>query len=417
MNLQQTEDDSAEISRLRDALSSILGRMATVYGRAAKPVDREPPPRSRDTAERGLRMAEAKYRTLIELLPAVTFLATFEEGLNDAYVSPQIENLLGYSQREWLENPVLWYQRLHPDDRDRWNNEFARTVAAGEPLRSAYRFLAKNGRVVWIHTEAKIVHDESGKPVFIHGIGIDITTLKEAEQRVREYAQRLEQTNRELEQFAYVASHDLQEPLRTILSFTDLISSELQHKQDSELLRYFTRIQEAGFRMKSLIQALLEFSRVGRVDLPTHELPLEETVQEALSNLAGAIREHQAEIIVDPLPKLKIVRPYMVLLFQNLIGNALKFRGTEAPKIHISAFRTKNEWTISVSDNGLGIEPQHFKCIFEIFQRLHTQKKYSGTGVGLSICKKIIDLHGGNIWIESEPGKGSIFKFTLPIDV
>ena len=163
-------------------------------------------------------MVEAKYRTLIELLPAVTFMATFEEGLSDVYVSPQIETILGYTQKEWVENPVLWYQRLHTDDRDRWNVEFARTVAAGEPLQSAYRFLAKSGRIVWIHAQARIVRDSEGRPSFIHGIGVDITQAKEAEQRVLDYADRLQRTNKELEQFAYVASHDLQEPLRSILS-------------------------------------------------------------------------------------------------------------------------------------------------------------------------------------------------------
>lgn len=414
MSTQETQPASSEFSRLREDFTTILGRLATVYEKPSSPPAEVSTPRTPDPGERGLRMAEAKYRTLVELLPAVTFLATFEEGLNDAYVSPQIENLLGYSQREWLENPVLWYQRLHPDDRDRWNLEFSKTVAAGEPLRSAYRFLSKSGRIVWIHTEAKIVKDETGKPVFIHGIGIDITTLKETEQRVREYAARLEQTNRELEQFAYVASHDLQEPLRTILSYSDLISSELAGTDNSELGGYFKRIREAGKRMKSLIQALLEFSRLGRATLPVQELPLAETVQEALSNLAGSISENQAVVSVDDLPKVKVVRPYLVLLFQNLIGNALKFRGEDPPKVRISATAGKEEWTISVADNGMGIEPQHFQRIFEIFQRLHTQARYSGTGVGLSICKKIVDFHGGNIWVESQPGKGSTFKFTLP---
>src|ERR1700704_4274300 len=159
-------------------------------------------------------------------------MATFEEGLSDVYVSPQIESILGYTQREWGENPVLCYQRLHTDDRDRWNLEFARTVAAGDPLRSAYRFLAKNGQIVWIHAQARIVRDGQGRPSFIHGIGVDITQVKEAEQRVLDYTHRLEQTNKELEQFAYVASHDLQEPLRSILSYSLILAEEYRGRLD-----------------------------------------------------------------------------------------------------------------------------------------------------------------------------------------
>jgi PAS domain S-box-containing protein len=363
-----------------------------------------------------VRMAEAKYRRLIELLPAVTFMASFDEGLSDLYVSPQIETLLGYTQKEWLEDPVLWYQRLHPDDRARWNMEFARTVAAGEPLKAVYRFTSRDHRTVWIHCEAKIVRDEQNRPSFIHGIGVDVSPIKIAEQRVLEYSRKLEDTNRELEKFAYVASHDLQEPLRSILAYSGILTEDCAKELSPEASAYLERIVKAGERMKSLIHALLEFSRVGRDDLPFTATDFNESAREALGNLHGAAERSKAEIMVEPLPVVRAIRPYITTLFQNLVGNAIKYASDKPPKIAISGIRSNENWVFSVSDNGPGIAPQHQNRIFEIFQRLQPHSKIPGTGIGLAICKKVVDLHGGRIWVESEPGKGSTFKFAIPVE-
>ena len=165
--------------------------------------------------------------------------------------------------------------------------------------------------------------------------------------------------------------------------------------------------------MKGLIQALLEDSRLGRTDLPQEPTDLTSAAHEAIANLSAAIQENGADVIVEPLPALMTIRRYIVMLFQNLIGNAIKYRSKQPPEIHISAVRSNDVWTFSVRDNGLGIDPHHHERIFEIFQRLHTQRDYPGMGIGLSMCKKILDLHGGEIWVESEPKKGSSFKFTL----
>jgi len=364
-------------------------------------------------AEKGFRMDEARYRTLVELLPAITFMAVFEEGLSEVYVSPQIELLLGYTQREWVEDPVLWYERLHPDDRERWNEEFARTVSSAEPLRSTYRFLAHDGHTVWIHGEARIVRDAAGVPLFIHGMGFDVTKMKEAEQHVVEYAEKLKQTNSELEQFAYVASHDLQEPLRTITAYTEILATDYAAKLDAVAGKYLHRIREGAARMKTLIQGLLQFSRVGRAEAPFELTSMEEVLREALVNLDAAIQENHAQVTHDALPPLLGNRTYLIMLFQNLIANAIKFRSEQPPLIHVSAARNNDSWIFSVRDNGMGIDPQYHERIFGIFQRLHTQKKYPGTGIGLALSKKIVDLHGGAMRLESEMGKGSTFKFTL----
>jgi PAS domain S-box-containing protein len=372
------------------------------------------PADSETLAEKGYRMAEARYRTLVELLPAITFMAVFDEGLSEVYVSPQIESLLGYTQSEWLANPVLWYDRLHPGDRERWNVEFARTVAKGEPLRSTYRFLARDGHVVWIHGEARIVRDERGVPLFIHGMGFDVTKMKEAEQRVVEYADRLKQTNRELEQFAYVASHDLQEPLRTITNFSEILVADYAEKLDTTAANYLKRVVQAGQRMKILIQALLEFSRLGRGEDTVDHVSLDSVLNDALANLDAAIQESHADVTSDRLPVLPVSRTYMLVLFQNLIANAIKFRSQQPPRIHISTVRNNDMWVFAVRDNGLGIDPKYHDKVFVIFQRLHTRDQYPGAGIGLSLCKKIVELHGGQIWVESELGKGAAFKFTLP---
>lgn len=365
-------------------------------------------------AQTGLRMAEARYRTLVELLPAITFMATFDEGLSDVYVSPQIESLLGYTQKEWLEEPILWYQRLHNEDRERWNREFARTISSGEPLRSAYRVLARSGKVVWLQTEVRIARDDRNRPAFIHGIAMDVTATKEAEQRVRRYATKLEQTNKELEKFAYVASHDLQEPLRSMLSYSQILTEDYSEKLDAEGLDHLQRISAAGRRMKELIQALLQFSKLGRDELPMTAVDFNEVVVQAVSNLDATIREAGAVVTVDPLPSAPAHRSYIVALFQNLIGNALKFRSATPPRIHVSVSRADGWWEFSVRDNGIGIDSEYRERIFEVFQRLHTQAEVPGTGIGLAVCKKIMDLHKGRIWVESEPGKGSTFKFTIP---
>lgn len=361
-----------------------------------------------------MRMDEARYRMLIELLPAVTFMASFEEGLNDVYVSPQVESILGYTQQEWVEDPVLWYERLHPDDRNRWNKEFAQTVAFATTLRSAYRFLARDGRTVWLHTEARIIRDERGVPLFIQGIGVDVTKMKEAEQSTIEYADKLERTNRELEQFAYVASHDLQEPLRSITSYTQLILQEFGSSFTAETRHYFDRVVEASGRLKNLIQALLEFSRVGKGDLKLEPTRIDSILNQVIENLYAAITESNATITADPLPLIFVDRTYISMLFQNLIGNAIKFRSDRPPAIHISATHEHDCWRFSVRDNGIGIDPQYKDKIFIIFQRLHTQERYPGTGIGLAVSKKIVDLHRGKIWLESAHGEGSTFYFEIP---
>ncbi|MEZ2303524.1 MAG: ATP-binding protein [Microcoleus sp.] len=225
--------------------------------------------------------------------------------------------------------------------------------------------------------------------------------------------QELARSNAELEQFAYVASHDLQAPLATIASYAQLLEKRYQEQLDSQANKFIGNIVQGCTRMQALIDDLLEYSRVGRSQKPFKPTNCNQVLEQALANLQGVIRDTQAVVSYGELPVVNGEISQLVQLFQNLVGNAIKYRKNEPPAIYISVCKQHDHWLFSVADNGIGIARQHQERIFQIFQRLHTQKEYSGTGIGLAICQKIVELHGGRIWINSEPGQGSTFYFTL----
>jgi signal transduction histidine kinase len=225
----------------------------------------------------------------------------------------------------------------------------------------------------------------------------------------------LARSNRDLEQFAYVASHDLQEPLRMVATYTQLLAERYQGKLDSDADKYIHYAVDGALRMQKLVQDLLAFSRVGRQGIAVESTDCNAMLQESISNLEAAIRDSGAVVQHTELPLVMADRSLLVQVFQNLIGNAIKFQGSEPPLIHVSAKTMGKEWVFSVADNGIGIAAEHRENVFVIFRRLHTLAEYPGNGIGLSICKKIVEQHGGRIWVDSEPGHGSTFQFTLPI--
>ena len=256
--------------------------------------------------------------------------------------------------------------------------------------------------------------DQRGNPTGIIGYGIDITARKQAEEALRYQAAELQRSNEELQQFAYVASHDLQQPLRMVAAFVDLLARRYQGKLDSEAAEFIGYALDGARRMKALIDDLLAYSRVGTRREPFVPVDCEKVLQETLQGLRLAVEESGATITHDPLPVVHAGKLELALLLQNLLSNALKFRNAAPPRIHLSAQQRGTEWLFSVRDNGIGIDPQHAERIFIIFQRLHTREEYPGTGIGLAICKKIVDCHGGRVWVESTPGRGATFFFTLP---
>jgi light-regulated signal transduction histidine kinase (bacteriophytochrome) len=245
----------------------------------------------------------------------------------------------------------------------------------------------------------------------------EIDERLEAERALREKTDALARSNADLEQFAYVASHDLQEPLRMVSSYVQLFEKRYAGQVDEQADKYIRYAVEGAKRMQSLIAGLLEYSRVGRLDEPFGTVDTNAALDQALSNLRSAIEESHARITRGPLPTIIGNVGRIAQVFQNLIGNALKFRRTAQPAtVHVSAIPQQGEWQFSVEDNGIGIDAQYLERIFVIFQRLHTRAEYPGTGIGLSICKKVVERHGGRIWVESRVGEGSRFHFTFPRD-
>jgi len=237
---------------------------------------------------------------------------------------------------------------------------------------------------------------------------------RQAEEELARKVEELGRSNAELEQFAHIASHDLQEPLRMVASYTQLLGERYRGKLDENADKYIGYASEGAIRMQTLIQDLLAFSRVGRKDSTSRRVDCDAEMAEVMMSMHLTIQESGAKVTYAALPVVWADRSRMAQLFQNLIGNAIKFRGKDAPEISVRAEKTDSQWLFSVSDNGIGIAPQYAENIFVVFQRLHTREEYPGNGIGLAICKKIVEHHGGKIWVESEAGHGSTFKFTLP---
>jgi light-regulated signal transduction histidine kinase (bacteriophytochrome) len=235
-----------------------------------------------------------------------------------------------------------------------------------------------------------------------------------AQDDLAQKAHELARSNQELEQFAYVASHDLQEPLRMVAAYTELLAERYQGKLDAQADKYIHYAVDGARRMQTLIQDLLAFSRVGRQEMELSVVNFENVVDLAIANLQTAIVENKVVIKREALPSLAAVQSLMVQVFQNLISNAIKFRSSSTPCIEVKAEKSSGGWMFSVADNGIGMAPGYCEEIFVIFKRLHTQQEYTGNGIGLALCRKIIEWQGGKIWVTSEPGKGSIFRFTLP---
>jgi len=244
-------------------------------------------------------------------------------------------------------------------------------------------------------------------------LAIEVAERKRAEEKLKQTVAALEHSNAKLERFAYIASHDLQEPLRMVSSFTQLLEKRYKDKLDADAHDFINFAVDGARRMQNLINDLLAYSRVSPRGKPFEPTNTEEVFEAAVANLQIAIKESKSKVTHDALPSVMADEGQLVQVFQNLISNGIKFRGKEPPRVQVSAMHKEGEWVFSVKDNGIGIDPQYFDRVFIIFQRLHGHE-YPGTGAGLSIAKRIVERHGGRIWVESEPGKGSVFYFSIP---
>lgn len=331
--------------------------------------------------------------------------------------SSQSSTMLGYAEDELEPSYFTWEKLVHPEDLP-WVVEKLNAYLEDATTSYAfdYRMRTKSGEWKWIANLGKVVErDEQGQPLRMAGMNHDISDRKQAEQELQQLNTQLLRSNQELSQFAYVASHDLQEPLRKIRNFTELLAQRYQGELDEAGDRYIRYITDGAVRMQELISDLLSYSRVGRTALNIQSINLETTLQEVKSDLEIAIKDKKAVITAGTLPTVSADPTQMKQLLQNLISNAVKYCQDDVPTVRIWATQTDGTWTISVKDNGIGIDPQFSERIFVIFQRLHNKSTYSGTGIGLAICKKIVECYGGQIWVESQEGRGSTFSFTLPI--
>ena len=329
---------------------------------------------------------------------------------------------LGWSDSpEWLRGPLpaagrypVFKDQVHPDDRARFLAARDQAVASMEDSSLEFRIVRTDGAVLWVLARQKVLPDRTGRAARMLVAMIDITERKEAEAELRRAHDELARSNAELEQFAYVASHDLQEPLRMVSSYTQLLGRRYGDRFDGDAREFMAYIVDGAARMKQLIEDLLAYSRVGTRGKAFREVSVEAALRRALLNLKNAIDESSAAVSNDPLPTLPGDDTQLAQLFQNLIGNALKFRSPSVPRIHVSCTEKDAAWEFAVSDNGIGIDPQYFERIFMVFQRLHNKTEYPGTGIGLAICKKVVERHGGRIWVTSKVDEGTTFHFTLP---
>ncbi len=358
--------------------------------------------------------AVALFETLLEHAP--DGVVGIDPRGKITVVNRQTEKVFGYARDELLGKPIEVlvpdrFQEGPVEQRKKYDRSSKRRLM-GAGLELFGR--RKDGSEFPIDISLNAIETEGGmlELAFVR----DVTDRRRAEEDLANRAQELARSNAELEQFAYVASHDLQEPLRMVSSYTQLLARRYKGSLDKDADEFISYAVEGAQRMQALIQDLLTFSRVGTKGEPFEEFGATQAVEAALSNLHVAVKESQANVVVGDLPAVKADRGQFVQLFQNLIGNAIKFKGEGPPEVRVAAERRGHEWVFSVQDNGIGIDPAYLDRIFIVFQRLHTRKEYPGTGIGLAISKKIVARHGGRIWVESEEGKGSTFFFSLPVE-
>jgi PAS domain S-box-containing protein len=390
----------------------------------------------RKKAEKELEKNEKMYRLLASNIPNGAIII-FDPDLNYTIVEGQALELTGYTRQE-LEGKSIRDTARDEEDYER-AKKLCERVLQGEKIVIEQK-AGRTGR--WFSSTIIPLYNDAHTVVGGMIVAFDINDRKQAEEllaeniaelgkmnekmqmeikfrkaieeNLQEYTKELKIKNQELEQFAYVASHDLQEPLRMIASFTQLLAKRYYDKIDADANEYINFALEGTQRMQALINDLLDYSRVGRRNNPDNILNLDEVIEAVLHNLSTKIEETHALVTYDDMPVAKGDRTQTIQLFQNLVANALKFRKENVrPMIHIGIQEKDGQWQICIQDNGIGFEMEHYERIFNIFQRLHTREEFPGTGIGLALCKKIVESHGGSIWATSVPGKGSTFYFTM----
>lgn len=363
--------------------------------------------KERNQSEQALRRAESRLEQVV--VAGNVGLWDWEMKTNNVIYSDQFKRQLGYPPGQQWVNYDEWETRLHPADREAAVQRIC-DYFEGRTRNyiSTFRLRHKDGSYRWILSQGSAERDAQDKPIRLFGVHVDITERKL-------HVEALQRANSELKQFAYAASHDLQEPLRSIAGFGQLLQQKHREQLDEESRRWLEAIISGGKRLQTLIQDLLRYAVPDRETHPRQETETQSVVRDAVANLEDAIQSSKASVVFNgDLPAVRADRSQLVQLFQNLIGNAIKFRGDEPPTVHIEARRAHDQWLFSIRDNGVGIPAQQHKKIFDVFGRIHHRSGLSGNGMGLAICRRVVQRHQGRIWVESTPGQGSTFFFTLP---
>jgi PAS domain S-box-containing protein len=355
---------------------------------------------------RASRASEERLRLTQRAAKIGVFAADIQTGANSW--SQELEELHGLRPGTFGGTQSEWESLLHPEDRETALKRVEDALRTGLPTEGEWRVIWPDGSVHWLAGRFQVHNDAGGTLARMSGVNFEITERKRIENELR-------RANQDLEQFAYSASHDLQEPLRSVTIFSELLSGRYGDKLDGQALEFLGNVRDGARRMEMLVRDLLAYTQAATLDTEPEPVDANAVMQAAIANLAGTIAEAGATVNADPLPSVRIHAIHLQQVFQNLISNALKYHQPGiAPVVQTTARRQDGMWRFSVTDNGIGIEPRFHERIFGLFKRLHTGDEYSGTGIGLALCQRIVERNHGRIWVESEPGKGSSFHFTLP---
>ncbi len=356
-----------------------------------------------------LRESEKRFHALADNIPNMVWMG--DENGSIFWYNKQWYDYTGTNldkMRGWG-----WIKLIQPEYAADVKQEWSRSINDGKLYDNTFPIRSKDGNYRWFLTRITPINDDKGKINCWFGTSTDIMVRKQAESQLELTLKQLRRSNSELEQFTYIASHDLQEPLRMICSFLQLLQRRYEYQLDADADEFIEFAVDGANRMHDLIENLLEFSEVTTEGKKFNNVDMKNVLEETLNNLAISIRENNATITYGKLPVLKADYKQMIQLFENLIGNAIKYRNKNSPQINISARKEDRKWIFSIKDNGIGIDPKYSDRIFKIFKRLHSNNKYEGTGIGLAISKRIVERHGGNMWVDSKSGEGSTFYFTI----
>jgi PAS domain S-box-containing protein len=388
-------DISLTISPVKDKQGKIIGA-----SKIARDIT------ERKLVEEALRVSQASFRQLADSMPNMVWTAR-PDG-NPDYFNERWYEFTGSARDTSID--LSWEPLIHSEDLQRCRETWSEAVRSGKPYNVECRFWDRHERRWrWFMGRALPIRDSAGNIVKWFGSCTDIDDQKRVEDDLR-------RANQDLEQFAFSASHDLQEPLRSVKIYSELLTMTCGDTIDGEAREYLKYLRGGATRMEMLVRDLLSYTQVTKFEKPGEPADAGEALSSTLASLAGAVAETGARVTTDPLPSVPMHGAHLQQLFQNLIGNAIKYRSPERPPVvHVTAERQNGHWIFAVNDNGIGIDAQYKENIFGLFKRLHANDEYSGTGIGLAICKRIVERYHGRIWVESEPGRGSTFRFTLPV--